>query len=160
MKEHEIIIDHHRYDEKIVLDTLDIYQVQIIELYQDALNISNIKNLLETLLANKGVLTSRFLNPVFKDKGAQWDYIMIIDMVKKMLKAYHQKKPIEVLDIYRNRQGYFDPQDLTKKERGILTKILKGENKRLKKKGIFSRRDRKAYTRRIATITPFITYIA
>ena len=73
----------------------------------------------------------------------------VIFIVKRMLTSYHQKKSIRLNPHYERIIVEFDPQILTRVERGILTKILKQENKRLKKLNIIEKRKKKAYYRQI-----------
>lgn len=151
-------------DTNINLQVLDIYQFQILDMYNKALNIDNIRNLLIFTCGSKGLLSylSEKENSFFVSLGKyknnsnhlrkeniQSDYNdAVIYLVKKMLTAYHKKEKLKI-GFWFDEQKSFDPQCLTKKELGILTKILKLENKRLRRMGIKSRRKKEAYYRKI-----------
>ena len=145
---------------KINLNVLSISQFEIINLYNQALNIENIRNLLIFMCRSKGMLpyleednSSFFVSldrykkncPSHVKENIQADYNnAVIYLVKRMLTAYHKKKLLKI-GFWFEKQKSFDPQCLTRKELGILTKILKLENKRLKKIGIKNRRQKEAY---------------
>lgn len=143
----------------INLQVLDIYQIKIIDLYKKAININNIRNLLMFICQSKGyssyisetegsfsVLIDKNQHP---KESIQCNYnYAVIYPVKRILTAYHKKEVLKI-GFWPKEQESFDPQRLTKKELGILTKILKLENKRLKGLGIKNRRQKEAYYRNI-----------
>lgn len=148
-------------NKKIIINALDIYQFEIIELYNEALNMLNIRTFLHFICRSRGL--SGYLSKIngffhvslnkydkyhadnIKENMQEKYNSAVIHLVKKMLTAYHKKKPININHKWWETPIEFDPNILTRKELGMLTKILRAENKRLKSLGIVGRRKKKAY---------------
>lgn len=162
MVEKNIIISNN---EKIIINALDIYQLQIIDSYNKALNIKNIRTLLHFICRSRGYSPylsktddvfhvslnkyDKYLAENIQENSQEKYNSAVISMVKRMLTTYHKKKPININHKWWETPVEFDPSILTKKELGILTRILKKENKRLELLGIVGRRKKKAYYRKI-----------
>lgn len=143
--------------EEINMNVLDIYQFQIVSLYNKAINIPNIRQMIYFLCMGKGYMScinkqdGKFfvhLNEV----AVQGEYQnLVIFFAKKLLRAYHERKVIELAPYGQWWKVYatFDCSSLSHEERGILTKILKQENKRLAAMGIKNRRQKRCYDRTI-----------
>lgn len=142
----EIIHQHLQPAEQNVLD---IYQLQMISMYEEVANGKNVFEHLQILNANGYVLFFEQQNGNLRFTGCdskyhgfngnqniheQFEWNLIL-MVKSLLKDWHTKR------LYEKNGGRFwqtnDPEMvsimLTRKQRGVLTKILKIENKRKKR---------------------------
>lgn len=143
--------------EKININTLDIYQIRIINLYHEAINIPRIRQMIHFICYGKGYASKikkqhgKFYVQFEHDSAGRGYQSYIIFMVKKIIEYYHKK---EVIKLYPLGQWWkvhatFDCSTLSHEERGLLTKILKEENKRLKFLGIKNRREKKRYMRKV-----------
>ena len=159
MIKQEIILEQESH--QIVINVLDIYQFEIVGLYNEVLNNKKLRTLLYFICRSKGY--SPYLGKengsfnVDLNKYDQYDatnrkdnlqlkyHDAIIHFVKKMLTVYHKKEILRSNSWYEKKSIEFDTQTLNKRERGLLTKILRKENKRLKDIGIIGRRKKKAY---------------
>ncbi len=146
MKKIELIIQ-----QKVEINALDLYQYENISLYNHALTFDKIRKIINCIARDKGYLTGiveldGVTSVCLPDKGnIHFHYrYLIIHMIQRILRGYHEKK---VISITLNCQTVdeFDCATLSKIERGIITKILKQENKRLARMGIDSSRKRKQY---------------
>ena len=153
LNKHHIVISERA--EQTEEDVLDIHQIQIIRMYDEALNMPNIRSLIFHLRRSRALLTyieRNGQNFYFSMRGiknfqSHYNWCLVF-IVKKILQAYHKKEVIKISWIYGKNNPGFDTKKLTKKERGILTMILKEENRRLKRMGIVGRRKRQAYYKR------------
>lgn len=140
------IIRDHRSREKQVLD---IQQLQIIGMYEKLLNEKNIYRYLNTLGSrgymtcfekrdDKVVFTGLQNRDSFSSEAAFFQKapldIMYEDKViffcKKLLTAWHKKEGIKYETRKSTDLGQTVSSELTHEQRGVLTKILKMENKR------------------------------
>lgn len=132
--------------------TLDIFQLKIIDLWEGLLNEINIMDYLISLANEKGYcLWTEKKDNKFYFIGCRKEYLgfngnqniheqfewNLILVVKRILTDFHQKNGypknrMEWGAIRNEEDKEFIYTDLTKKQRGILTKILKINNKRLR----------------------------
>lgn len=143
--------------EKIPINALDLHQVKIVNLYNQAINIPKIRQIIYFLCNDKGYYSgikregrNFFLD--LTESSIQTEYQdRLIFFVKKILRAYHEHRILEITPFgqWWKVQATFDCRTLAHKERGILTKILKQENKRLETLGIKYRRQKRRYVRKI-----------
>lgn len=138
------------------INALDIYQVEIVNIYNQAINIAKIRQTIYFLCRDKGYcsnierkgsnfflsFTQLSLQCIYQDR--------LIFMVKQILRAYHERKVLKLSESGRwwEVHATIDCGLLSHNERGILTKILKQENKRLATLGIKSRRQKRRYARK------------
>lgn len=158
MGKHIIITGHKKHDIDIV-DSLDIYQIEIVQLYEEAINQPNIRQCIYFLTRKYGLYSAIkkksgrfFIDFNRENRVLQFKYnSTVIFTIKRILTEYHKKSPIVIKEsLWANSpEIVFDTQKLTKNDRGILTKILKKENQRLALLGVKNRRQKRAYDRKI-----------
>lgn len=143
----------HQQLEPIEQNVLDIYQYQVIGLYNKLLNEKNVLDYLLYLNSQGYSLPIENEDDVITFIGCSYDYMnqykhayrhteihymfdtYVIGYCKKLLKAWHDRK---MPKIYWDREtktlveGSKSKINLSKAQRGLLTKILKIENKRQK----------------------------
>lgn len=144
--------------QEIDVTVLDMYQYAIIELYnKELLSIPRIREYLNFISRYRG-MTQGYLGIDGKYQvhlrgiADQSDYQgHLILMIKRMLQGFHEKKIITLTEHgqWWKILGTFDCRSLTKKELGIMTKILKQEKRRLGLLGIKNSRQKKKYLNQI-----------
>ncbi len=137
-------------------NTIDLYQIQVINLYTEAINIPRIKEMIDFICRDKGYMSGIKQDEAnyFVQLGpsVQCSYQdLVIGFAKKLLRYYHEGKTIKITPWGRpfEKPVTFDCRSLSHEERGMLTKILKMENKRLSNMGIKNRRQKKRFSREI-----------
>ena len=149
-----IVQDQYRQD----VNVLDIYQIKNISLFNELLNTSNIRHAMYVLAGGKGYFIPLIRGgkqytidmecvPLGRKKNYQASYDeYIIYIARKLLQYYHERRVIHVTQFGRNEKlTSFNYSTICKKSRGILTKILKEENKRLALMGIKHRRQKRRH---------------
>ncbi len=128
-------------------NVLDIYQIQIISMYDKLINDKNISQYLYALQF-RGYVTGiiriqgKMQFTIGENQNANSAYKWgLIFFVKKLLTDWHANRrcyrpaslrySVKGSKRSRRKEGYVYT-NLTKQQRGVLTKILKIENKRLK----------------------------